>query len=361
MILYILIAVMIILIGVLFYREEKPRNGLIPLFLILVIVSGIRGEMSTDHPRYNMFFDYMAQLDWKNVFTNGFVMENGYAVLNKMVSSVYNSHVFFAFVVATLTMLFGFLAYGKRSKIPWLSVLLFFSIGEYFDSFNLIRQVLAISICFFATKYINDKKKDFLKYLVLVLLASTFHSTAAIIMIPAYFILKIRFSGKALAIYSGIGVLIFALFPKLLDLYIKLFPQYDLEQYGDYINTTNNMNSIIPIIGVFAFVMICYFFGQVDFDQDNYDNRVAMNGLTLLMVLAPLGLHMAMAQRLSLYFRPFVALTAVNIIANFKTSRNKKIIISAICVAAILFIIIVHRESPYNPYYVHDEIKGIFG
>ena len=254
-----------------------------------------------------------------------------------------------------------FFAYGKRSKIPWLSVLLFFSIGEYFDSFNLIRQVLSVAICFYATKYINKNKKDFLKYLLLVLLASTMHSTAAIIMIPAYFVLKIRFSGKALAIYSIIGVSVYMLFPSLLSIYTKLFPQYDLSQYGDYINATNNINSIIPIIGVFVFVMLCYFVGNVDCDMDDYQNRVAMNGLTLLMVLAPLGLHMEIAQRLSLYFRPFIALTVVNMIANFKNKRNKTIIIAAICFAAVLFIIVVHRESPYNPYYVHEEIKEIFG
>ncbi|MBQ8546303.1 MAG: EpsG family protein [Clostridia bacterium] len=360
MLVYVSVAIAIILIGVLFYRKEKPSRGMWFLFLVLVVVSGIRGEMSTDHPEYNNIFQRLAQMDFSEVLSRNFNVETGFVVLSKIISYISRSEVFYATVIAFLTMGFSFMAYGKRSKIPWLSVLLFFSVGEFFDSFNLIRQILAVAICFFATKYINKNKKDFFKYMALVLLASAFHTTAAIVMIPAYFILKTRFTSKSIFVYAGAGALIYVLFPRVLPIFTKLFPQYNLDIYGNYVDSTANFNSIIPILGVTLFVIVSVFIFDVEFDMDNYENRVAMNGLALLTMFAPLGLQMAMAARISLYFRPFIALTAVNVIANFKSSKNKEIVISAVSVVAILFIIIVLRESPYNPYYVHPEVIDFF-
>lgn len=350
----------IILIGVLFYKKEKPSSGLLLMLLIIVIVSGIRGEMATDHPTYNEIFESVARMDFSDVLSRNFNMEKGYIILNKLISYISDSKVFYALVISAITMALEFSAYGKRSKIPWLSILLFFSVGEFFNSFNLIRQVLAVAICFFATKYINKSKKDFFKYILLVLLATTIHSTAAIVMIPAYFILRTRFTAKSLFIYAGAGTLLYVLFPRILPFVIKLFPQYNLDQYGDYVNSTMNLNSIIPVLGVTIFVVASIFIFKVEFDMDNYENRVAMNGLALFAVLAPLGLQMSMAARLSIYFEPFMALTAVNVIANFKSSKNKQIVILAVSIVAILFIIVVQRISSYNPYYVHPEVIEFF-
>lgn len=360
MILYILVTAIIAIVGATLYKEDQPKRGTGLFFVILTLVSGLRGEMGTDHASYNRYFVHISTLDWEAVLNNGFTMERGYVILNKLISYISGSPVFYTFVIAVLTMGFTFLAYRNRSKMPWLSILLFFAVGEYFDSFNLTRQVLAVSMCFFATKYINEKKKDFFKYLFFVLLASTIHSTAAIIMIPAYFLLKLKFTKKSIFIYLGIGVGLYLLFPRLLSFFQRWFPRYDLEQYGEYVNNTTNIKSIIPILGMFVFALVCIFMLNVDYDLKKYENRVALNGMALLMILAPLGLQMSMAARLSLYFRPFAALLATNVVMGIKNSKNKVIIISAISFTALAFIVVAIGTSPYNPYYLYPTVAEWF-
>ncbi len=361
MILYVIVAAIIIVVGAALYKEDQQKRGTGVFFVILTLVAGLRGEsMGTDFARYNRYFVHVSSLDWKGVLNDDFPMERGYMILNKLISYISSSTVFYALVMAALTIGFVFLAYRNRSKMPWLSILLFFAVGEYFDAFNLMRQILAVAICFFATKYINKSKKDFFKYLILVLLASAIHQTAAIVMIPAYFLLRLKFSRKSIFVYAGLGVGTYILFPRLLPVFQRWFPQYNLEQYGDYVTDTANLNSIIPIIGMVIFVFVCVYGFKVDFDTDKYENRVALNALALLMMLAPLGLQMSMAARISLYFRPFAALIVPNVIMGFRNSKNKVIIISAISLLAIIFIVVTQRVSPYNPYYLHHTIAEFF-
>src|SRR5699024_10351989 len=58
-----------------------------------------------------------------------------------------------------------------------LSTFLFFTI-YYFQTYNITRQWLAIAIVFFAIKYLFSNK--YIKYLLIVLVASTIHSSAII-------------------------------------------------------------------------------------------------------------------------------------------------------------------------------------
>lgn len=63
----------------------------------------------------------------------------------------------------------------------------------YFSAFNGMRQWIASIILFWAIKYIwND---NFIKYFICVILASTIH-ISALIMIPVYFIVKERPFGR---------------------------------------------------------------------------------------------------------------------------------------------------------------------
>ena len=73
----------------------------------------------------------------------------------------------------------------KYSDYYLLSVLLLVFIGAWHGSFNGIRQYLACAILFAGHRYIL--KRDFWKYFLIVILASTFH-ISALVMILLYFV-----------------------------------------------------------------------------------------------------------------------------------------------------------------------------
>lgn len=358
MIVYILIGALIAIWGAILYREEKPGRGLFPIFLILTLLMGLRGEMAEDHPEYTAFFERMSGYDWQRVFAGNHVMETGFAVFCKAISTIFTSPVFFMLVVAVITVGLYTLAYKNSAKIPWLAMVMFFAIGDYFDSFNIVRNVLAASICLFAIiRYVSGEKKSFFKYVLLVLLASTIH-TSALVMIPMYFVFKIRFSSKTFLAYLGVGAATYLFLPRIINIFYKLFPQYSF--YGDQDIMATNLNAIIPTLGVFLFVIICLYFFKVDMDLEQNSNRIAMHGLILALIFMIASTQSGLAYRFAHFFKPFVAIAAVNTIASMKNQKNKDIIIGAVSLVAVVAVWIFYRESPYDPYYLHSEITGIF-
>ncbi|SEA56800.1 EpsG family protein [Oribacterium sp. KHPX15] len=81
-----------------------------------------------------------------------------------------------------------------------LFITVFFMLGFYY-----IRQLLAVVIVFYAYRYINTG--NFKKYLVLTILASTFH-TSALIMLPGYFLLRYRFNTSFYVLITLISAII---------------------------------------------------------------------------------------------------------------------------------------------------------
>lgn len=360
MIVYILIGALIAIWGALLYREEKPGRGLFPIFLVLTLLAGLRGDMATDHKTYTNFFDRMANSDWQTVFTGEYTMERGFAVLCKLISIVADSHVLYMLVIAIITIGLYTLSYKKSAKIPWLAMVMFFAIGDYFDSFNIVRNVLAAAICFFAiTTYASGEKKSFWKYLLLVLLASMLH-TSALVMIPMYFVLKIRFTLKTLVTYAGIGAASFVLLTRIASKFMEWFSRYEIYDQEKYDKYVVNINAVIPTIGVFLFVIICIYFFKADIDLNEDNNRIAMHGLTLTLMFMILATQMYLAYRFAHFFKPFVAIAAVNTIASLKSSKNKSIIIGAVSLVAVIAVWIFYRESPYDPYRLHSEILEFF-
>lgn len=84
--------------------------------------------------------------------------------------------------------------------------MLFLLLSEYYCTMNFIRQSIAGIIALFALEFL--KKKKFLPYLMIILVASTFHKSA-LILIPFFFINLIPLNKWVLAVYSAVTALIY--------------------------------------------------------------------------------------------------------------------------------------------------------
>lgn len=110
-------------------------------------------------------------------------MEVGYVFLNMIFNWLGFSVVGFLFIYALIvnTLLVKFI---YRYDYPVFAILIL--IGDsYSQQANLVRQMMAVSIFLYATKYIMDR--NFMKYSVSIFIASLIH-VSAIILIPLYFI-----------------------------------------------------------------------------------------------------------------------------------------------------------------------------
>lgn len=102
-------------------------------------------------------------------------------LLQKIVA-FFSSNYQMIFVVTSLLIIGLFcICYAKYSSNVYLSVMLFLLLSEYYCTMNFIRQSIAGIIALFALEFL--KKKKFLPYLMIILVASTFHKSA-LILIP---------------------------------------------------------------------------------------------------------------------------------------------------------------------------------
>ena len=178
--------------------------------------------------RYNNGADYLMYLRMMKLaeqtgssatsFTKIKSIEVGYWFLLKLCGKIWPGQYFMTYgVIAFIICGFCYIAIWQQSPNPTLSVYLFFVSGIYFDSFNGLRQYIAVAIIVFAYKYIQNGELK--KYLAAVAIASLFHYSALFVILT-YFIRHIKIDlKKACTIVVGClagGTIIFNLVSTLL-------------------------------------------------------------------------------------------------------------------------------------------------
>jgi hypothetical protein len=131
--------------------------------------------------RYYVGGDYVGYLDDYNSFNiaNSFKdsrYELGYYSLMYLLKFLSLSYPFLFLTVSFLQILFVY-KWAKNYKylLPWI-VFFYFTTLYLFESMNVMRQALAFSILLFSTIYIQ--KTQLIRFILLVLLAASFHKSA---------------------------------------------------------------------------------------------------------------------------------------------------------------------------------------
>ena len=94
---------------------------------------------------------------------------------------------------------------SKYSKDYFLSILLYFTLGFFIFCLCGARQTYSLALCLYSLNYILDKK--FLKFLICVLLAALFHSSAIVFLI-AWPLSRVKLKKMTFLIYLAVFVVI---------------------------------------------------------------------------------------------------------------------------------------------------------
>lgn len=241
-------------------------------FLPLFLVSAIRYNVGTDYLyRYVPGFIIIAS-GGKETFEVGFILINKFALLfskDYVVLFVITSFIFCFFV---------YKAIYQQSEDICFSILLLLITTSFFVSMNIVRQSMSISIFLYATKYI--KENNLKKYLIFILIAATFHSSA-LIYIPIFFVCK-----RSINLKKQIFVLCVVIIAKPI---LGYFFNYiiSLSKYSHYIGS-------IYDTGIFSFwtfiinasiLIFCYIFYKRGKDDENYKIFVNIQFILVLLLL----------------------------------------------------------------------------
>lgn len=114
--------------------------------------------------------------------------EPGYVILNKILYQMGVDERGFLIAIAAFVQIPIFYTLYRYSEWPILSILWYFTFGNFIFTFSGLRQSIAMAICFLGYKFIKNKK--FMHYFLVILFASTFHSSAwfCLVLYPIYFV-----------------------------------------------------------------------------------------------------------------------------------------------------------------------------
>lgn len=164
-------------------------------FFVILIIGVLRSEnLGVDVDNYKIYFDFYSSVGVK-YFASNYKYDIGFVLLNKFIRIFTDNFRIFENVVFLIChCIFSYIIY-KRSDYPALSFLIYIGLG--FLGFNLciLRQAIAYSICFLSFDYLKNDKM--IKYLMLVILALSFHKTA-IFFIISYFISREKYNNLSL-------------------------------------------------------------------------------------------------------------------------------------------------------------------
>lgn len=324
-------------------KKKLPNSFFIfPSFSLLFIVSSFRGNFTSDYINYSYLFDIYNRFGFLEALQLGLLKEPGYKALNVLIGSFTDNPLYLFITVSLITLWSFYYQFNKYSKYIWLSAVMFVTVGAYYTSFNIMRQILAVAIVFAGSKHLYER--NFLKYCFVVLAASLFHKSA-VVMIVFYFVLNLKISFKNF-IFISIALLLSALYLDNLIILIQkyFYSVYTSDMYG--MTEISFANAVLPI----ALLGFCIFhYKKLDFT--NNINIIWFNAVIFYAFFNILGLQIQLIQRISEFFAPYTLLLIPLIFFNMKNNELKGIYMLGFISFLVLYNYVTLSGSGYDPYY----------
>ena len=325
-----------------FCGRKFKRGGLFTVLglLLLIFIGAIRFGIGADYKNYLVIYQHFA--------IGGFPgdmyllsIEPVFQWLAQISYIISGTPILYFAIPWALTVILSFVGLRKigaslshkRFAIAWTAItLLLIMFG-----FDQIRQTLAIAVFFSSFKYIVDKK--LVKYLALTIFATMCHTSAIIIMLPAYFLVQtllrarsgdIGRKGKQIVRIGAAGAVLFIFALDFFrDILLSINVKYITEAYrlldGDGGDGKAKLFGIISF-GVEELVVLALFaVAFISMRRANHqaEKDKALNTLFLLVslgfALSFLSLFITFGGRLAQYFILFipVAIAMCNISSRY--------------------------------------------
>lgn len=190
----------------------------------------------------------------------------------------------------------------KESPLPWLSAYLYLTLQFFAHSMNLIRQSIAATICLFAYSFL--KKRKFVPFCLMVVLASTFH-LSALFFLPFYWILNWKVNVKRFVFFTLALVPIYLYSTQV----AQFLTQYLFRSYAGYIGSRYWTG-----LGISYAIFPTIYWGSVLLCKDRLlkkdgDNRFFINSAFYVFLLYWFGTKHMILERFSIYlFFPAIVL-----------------------------------------------------
>lgn len=280
------------------YRRRRWRWLFAAAFPMFVLIAFRGPQMGADTSVYLKFFTRMINTPWNQIFAAndaGYQFEEGFVVFEKLMTVITKNPQVYQVIYSSIYLL-AVVTFANQLESHHFPFLYFFAtMGIYTFMFTGVRQCLAMSICLLSYPFV--KKRKLIPFLLLVLLAFTFHKSA-ILFLVVYFIFNRRLGWFNAAIYTAFAALAFT--------YIEVIQEWfnDTLDYEYEIEATDSgfiFFAVIVLVTAFSFFMLLHYKKQTK------ESVGLLNVSVITLVLWLLRLATRVAERPSYYFMFFSA------------------------------------------------------
>lgn len=295
---------------------QKPLLWFVLLTVLsLSLVSGMRFLVGTDYVNYSIMYE--------DVRTSGMAamemhqIEPGYVVLSALFGLFFQEPFAFFFFVSLLTNLLIVLALRENSVCFWLSCALYILTFSFFNTFNLVRQSIAMSIVFFAHRSLVEKRM--LAYFLLVGFAALFHASV-LVMIPVYFIVQ-RPAWSPIIYLGFFAVLLFFVFyDSVVNILFAVLSETRYSAYEEMMKNSENGINVLRVAVAGAPVLLSFLFRR-QLRQKYPEFHLVNNMAVLAFLVSLISLKQIYFTRISLYFSIYYLLLLPYLILIFKDTK----------------------------------------
>lgn len=356
---YILNIVLLIVWGLLLLKFKKiPGRKVIFVAVATIqwiLLSGLRHiSIGADTYVYSRSFLNIKYESWSQLFHNFYSIlflgaegkDPGYAIFEKIVSTFTMNYQMYLIIIAILfTVSLGIWIYNNSRDI-FISFLIYSCLFYTFFAITGHRQTIATAlVALIGYKYV--KERNFLPFLILILIAATIHKSALIFLVY-YFIANKKITMKyIILVFTSIPVVF--IFKDYLYYFLTLTGLYD--SYGKYEGAGawnfTFMLLLITVVAVWRSKIIL---------NNNIQATHFYNALFLALIFVPLTFVNPSAMRVVQYFSIYIMLLIPEIINSFKGKERVAVYYVAVSVVILFFI----KDNPQYLFFWQD-IKGAIG
>ena len=325
--------------GMLFllYCEKKIKNNSntkktlsIVFFVIFTLLLGFRHpSMGVDlgygtSEGYLQSFKQISRMSWKTVLNlESFLnYERGYIIFNKILGILSDNVQILLFAIALISFALISRTLYKLSdnRNIFMAIIIYTALPCFLIQFSGLRQAIAIAICAIAMQFIESRK--FIPFILLVLVASLFHTTA-LCFFPAYFAYVIPVNRKWRFGTFAILALIFVLRVPLFQVLVRLIGRSNSPDY----------NGAITLFLVFTLVyLFCSMFETEDKRMNGY-----MNLFYLACVCQAFSGVYSSAMRMGYYYMISLSILLPMAIDNILEFRQRELVRLLVYVCFLAF------------------------
>lgn len=295
---------------------------------ILVCISGFRtgiGDTTMYMHSYRLVATGQASLNLDR--------DAGFNLLSLMLMQISRDPQILIFVTALINNLLVIFVFNKYRSYLELEVFMYITSGYYFVTMNGIRQCLAAALLFTCIKFISSG--EFIKYCICVLLITTLHQSA-FMMIPLYFVFRQEAWSKKMIIFIVVAILGILLYNILSPILFKTLENTNYAGYSDYNQGGSSMlRTIINGIPV-----VLAFLKKDDLKEAFPDSNIFVNMSIVSLIFVALGMFNWIFNRFALYLQLANFVLVPYIIKNCFNGKERRVIyfVFIFCYFALFYI-----------------------